>query len=136
MATYALSIEDRGDYLHARITGINSRESVLGYTQQIFEACVAAKRTAVLIEEDLVGPSLPISSIFQLVDARVPQALQALKKIAYVDVNPEHDPGRMEFAEDRAVNMGVNMRLFRTVDAARTWLEGRGSSTARSTALG
>jgi hypothetical protein len=124
MATYALSIEDKGGYVHAKVTGTNSRENVLGYTQEIFEACVARKRTAVLIEEDLAGPSLPISIIFQVVDARVAQALQAFKKIAYVDVNPEHDLTRMEFAEDRAINMGVNVRLFPTVDAARAWLEG------------
>ena len=125
MATYSLSIEDEGGYLHARVSGTNSRESVLGYTQEIFEACMAAKRTAVLIEENLAGPSLPISIVFQLVDARVAQALQALRKIAYVDVNPEHDLSRMKFAEDRAVNQGVNVRLFPTVDAARAWLEER-----------
>jgi hypothetical protein len=123
MAAYSLTFDDHGSYLHAKVNGTNGRESVLGYTQEIFEACVARKRTAVLIEENLAGPSIPISVVFQLVDARVAQALQALKKIAYIDVNPEHDLTRMEFAEDRAVNMGVNMRLFATVDAARAWLE-------------
>jgi hypothetical protein len=107
------------------VTGTNSRESVLGYTQEIFETCVARSCSAVLIEEDLAGPSASLSTVLQLVDARVEQALHALKKIAYVDVNPEHDLARMEFAEDRAVNRGVNMRLFATVADARDWLEGR-----------
>jgi len=123
MATYALSIEDKGGYLHVGVIGTNSRESVLGYLQDIHRACVARGRTAVLIEENLAGPSLPISVILQVVDARAAQAVQAIKKIAYVDVNPEHDLTRMEFAEDRAVNLGVNVRLFPTVDAARSWLE-------------
>lgn len=124
MATYVLRIEDKGAYLHASVTGINSRESVLGYTQEIYEACVARGRTAVLIEENLSGPSLPISVILQVVDARADQAVRAIRKIAYVDMNPEHDLTRMEFAEDRAVNMGVNVRLFPTVETARSWLEG------------
>jgi hypothetical protein len=125
MADYSLSIEEKPGYLHAKVTGINGRESVLGYTQEIFEACLAHDRSAVLIEENLAGPSLSLSAVFQLVDARVAQAMRVLKKIAYVDINPEHDLSRMEFAEDRAVNRGVNMRLFATVERAQDWLEGR-----------
>ncbi len=33
----------------------------------------------------------------------------------------------MEFAEDLAVNRGVNVRLFRSVAAAERWLEERQS---------
>ena len=119
---YALSLEDKSGYRHARVTGTNSREAVLGYTQQIYETCLARNRRMVLIEEHLAGPSLPMSSVYQVVDARVAQALTAIKKIAYVDFNPEHDLARIEFAEDVAVNRGVNMRLFATVAEAERWL--------------
>ena len=70
---YALSLEDKSGYRHARVTGTNSREAVLGYTQQIYETCLARNRRMVLIEENLAGPSLPMASVYQVVDARVAQ---------------------------------------------------------------
>ena len=76
---------------------------------------------AVLIEENLEGPSLTLSQVFQIVTERTPQATGLLKRIALVDLNPEHDASRMEFAEDLAFNRGVNFRLFAAVAAAERW---------------
>ncbi|SRR6266567_5115468 len=120
---YVLTLEDKPGYVHARVTGSNSFENVLGYTQEIHQACVHSGQRAVLIEENLAGPSISMSAIFQIVAERSPQALGVLKRIAYVDVNPGHDLTRMEFAEDVAVNRGVNMRLFATVGEAERWLQ-------------
>ena len=39
-----------------------------------------------------------------------------------MEVNPEHDLARMEFAEDVAVNRGGNMRLVASVAEAERWL--------------
>jgi hypothetical protein len=123
MTDFSLILEDRPGYLHSRVTGTNSQDNVLGYTQKIHEACVARKCTAVLIEENLTGPSVSLATAFELVDARVPQARQTLTRIAYVDINPEHDFWRMEFAVERAAKGGVDVRLFKTVEAAQRWLE-------------
>jgi hypothetical protein len=123
MTDFSLILEDRPGYLYAKVTGTNNPENVLGYTQKIHEACVARKCAAVLIEENLSGPSVSLATVFGLVDARVPQAREALARIAYVDVNPQHDLWRMEFAEERASTGGVDMRLFKTVEAAKRWLE-------------
>jgi len=124
--SYTVTFEDKPGYLHARVTGSNSRENVLAYLGDVYRACVARDAGVVLIEEYLLGPSIPLSSVFQVVDARAPKALHAITKIAYVDTNPEHDLTRMEFAEDVAVNRGLNMRLFPTVAEAVRWLRDDG----------
>jgi hypothetical protein len=46
-----------------------------------------------------------------------------LGRLAYVDINPEHDPKAMEFAENVAVNRGIPVRIFATVLEAQVWLE-------------
>ena len=73
-----------------------------------------------LLELNLAGPSLDSSSIFEVVSKRAAVAAK-LRKIAYVDTS-ERDPDKMKFAETVALNRGVNVRLFRDVDAARQWL--------------
>jgi hypothetical protein len=43
--------------------------------------------------------------------------------MAYVDINPEHDLGEMKFSENVAVNRGISVRVFATVQEAEAWLE-------------
>jgi hypothetical protein len=120
---YSLELEDKPGYLHARVTGVNSREAVIEYTHDIHKACVERGFRAVLIEENLSGPSIDLSSIFQVATDRSRQAVGVLNWIAYVDVNEEHDRSRMEFAEGVAVRRGANMRLFASVADAERWLK-------------
>jgi len=120
---YALSLESCAGYLHARVTGTNSQQTVLDYTRDIHNACIERNLHAVLIEENLAGPSMPLSAVLQIIVARAPAAVKLLKRIALVDLNPEHDPSRLEFAEDAAANRGVNLRLFASVNAAQQWLQ-------------
>jgi hypothetical protein len=122
---YSLSLESRPGFLHARVTGSNGQQTVLDYTQDIHQACIERNLRAVLIEENLSGPSIRLSAVLQIVAQRAPEAAKWLKRIALVDHNPEHDPSRMEFAEDAAANRGVNLRLFTSVAAAEQWLQER-----------
>lgn len=120
---FAVELVDMPGYLHARVTGVNSREAVIEYTHDIHKACVERGFRAVLIEENLSGPSIDLSSIFQVVADRSRQAVGFLNWIAYVDVNEEHDRPRMKFAEDVAVSRGANMRFFASVADAERWLQ-------------
>jgi hypothetical protein len=120
--SYTLALEQKRGYLHARVIGANSAETVRAYTQEIHDACLERGCRAVLIEENLAGPSLPLAAVLSVVAERSAQAMQLKQRIAFVDTNPEHDLSRMEFAEDAAVNRGANMRLFASVDAAERWL--------------
>jgi hypothetical protein len=74
-----------------------------------------------LLEMSLSGSSLPMAKIFDVI-AEGSRRGQKLERIAYVDASAERDPARMRFAETVAVNRGVNVRLFRSLDEAERWL--------------
>jgi hypothetical protein len=49
----------------------------------------------------------------------------AARRIAFVDVNPEHDFSHRKLMETYATNRGLNIRVFTTTKAAQNWLEER-----------
>ena len=79
-----------------------------------------AGHAAVLLEMNLSGPSLDPGSIVRVISQRSGNAVK-LKRIAYVDATMD-DSEKPKFAETVAVNRGVNVRLFRDLDAAKAWL--------------
>jgi len=119
--SYQLAIDVTPGYLHARVTGENSAETVLQYLAEVRQACIANHRTSVLIEEDLRGPSLDLLSIFRMVAERA-ETEPVVLRIAFVDKNPEHEADRMRFAETVAVNRGLQMRVFGSAAEAAAWL--------------
>ena len=120
--SYSLTADIRPGYLHVKIAGENTRENVLRYLLEVNERCVQQKSHAVLIEENLRGPSLNIAEVFAIVAERSRTVSLQLRWIAYVDVNPEHSKGRMLFAETVAVRRGINVRVFSTIADAEQWL--------------
>jgi len=72
---YSLELIDKPGYLHARVTGVNSTEAVVGYTHDVHKACVERRCRVLLIEENLSGPSIDLSSIFQVVADRSRQVI-------------------------------------------------------------
>jgi hypothetical protein len=121
------------DYLHATVTGNNTAENVRRYLAEVIKTCTEQGCTRILIEENLRGPSLGTTDVYALVTEGAQNAPSWLQQVAYVDVNPEHDVGLLAFAETVAVNRGVNVRRFATVEEAARWLSGdagRGSSKA------
>jgi hypothetical protein len=109
-------------YLHLDITGINSAETVHAYLMEVRTLCEEHKCTRVLIEEHLTGPGLPIMKIFEIVTRASGHILPVVQDVAYVDTNPEHERSRMQFAEDVAINRGVNIKLCSTVPEAEQFL--------------
>jgi hypothetical protein len=117
-----LRIEKKEGYLHATVTGENVPESIFTYLLQIRDACADYGCPYVLIEENLQGPSLDLKSIFEIVSLSSEHAEPAVKSIAFVDTNPGHEHIKMEFAGNVAVGLGLNVRIFLTVEEARHWL--------------
>ncbi len=117
-----LRIEHRGAYLHALGEGDNTPDDVRQYLAEVREACVAKGCSRVLIEENLRGPSLKTMDIFAIAAAGGSSAAGAIGMLAYMDVNPDHVAGDMEFAEDVAVNRGLNVRMFSDRREAEEWL--------------
>ena len=123
--TYKLTIEQKPKYLHAIVTGRNSKETVLRYLEEILRECSARSCFSVLIEERLEGRRLSTLDVFEIASKGGRRAFGKLKAIAYVDVNVEGD--LMEFAETVAVNRSIPVTVFQTVADAEKWLveEGR-----------
>ena len=119
--TFTLSINERPDYLHFKVTGENSEASVRGYLQKAHDMCIARQRQRPLVEEHLRGLQLGTLQMFQIASEGSVRSRSIVRKIAYVDTNPEHAFDDTKFVEDVAVNRGMNVRAFRTVAEAEQW---------------
>lgn len=119
--TYQLEFEERANYLYVRVTGKNSRDTVLAYTQEMLRHCEAAGRKHVLINECLEGPRLSIVELFGLLDEGSQRAMGRFRAIAFVD---EQMGDTADFAENVAVNRGMPIAFFDNMAAAEVWLAG------------
>ena len=117
--TYQLEIAQKPGYLHAVVTGPNSKENVAGYMREIGRECAARGCFRVLIEERLDGPRLGTMDVFEIVSEGVRRA-RGMKAIAYVDVNARGDT--MHFAETIAVNRFLPVAVFSTVAEGEAWI--------------
>jgi hypothetical protein len=120
--SYEIEVRERPGYLHIRVTGENTPANALAYLSEVRIACVERGCSSVMIEENLRGPSLNIVQIYNIVKEASARTAPLALRIAYVDVNPEHSRSNMRFAEDVAVNLGVNVRVFATLPEAAKWI--------------
>lgn len=119
--TYKLTIDQKPAYLHAIVTGRNSRENVEKYLEDVIQECITRNCPRVLIEERLEGPRLNTVDVFSIASEGSIRFRGMLKAMAYVDVNHEGD-GMMQFAENVAVNRGMPIVVFSNVAEAEKWL--------------
>ena len=120
--SYALTITGEPGYLHAVVTGMNSKENVIYYLKDLQRECVTRGCFRVLIEERLEGPRLRTLDVYQIASMS-DRARAIVREIAYVDIHADGD--LMKFAETIAVNRGMPIRIFSNVDDAKTWLQRR-----------
>jgi hypothetical protein len=123
--TYTLTIHEKPTYLHAIVTGLNSRETVQRYLQEVGTECLARGCFRLLLEERLEGPRLGLLDVFKIASEGSPEVSGMFKAFAYVDVNAQGD--LMQFAETVAVNRRLPLAVFSNVADAEQWLlnEGR-----------
>lgn len=114
-----MTFDSKPGYLHAVVTGRNTRENVVRYLAEVRRECQARGCTRLLIEERLEGPRLDRGDVFDVASGG---AAPGLPLIAYVDVNAQGT--LMNFAEDVAFNRGVRIRVFGSVPEAERWLLG------------
>jgi len=118
--SYHLEIEDHPKYLHAAASGKNSAENVLRFLREAYEACQKRQVASILLEMKFEGPALDTGSIYSVIAQRSDTGKQ-MRKIAYVAL-PDRE-SKSKFAENVAINRGVNVRLFVDVASAKKWLE-------------
>ena len=130
---YKLRIQQKPAYLHATVTGSNSRENVEGYLGDLLKQCIARNCFRVLIEERLEGPRLGMIDVFDIASGGNNRLCRKLEALACVDVNRKGDS--MRFAETVAVNRSVPMNVFSTVAEAEKWLLDKERNAAGSQAV-
>lgn len=118
--SYQFTVEQRPNYAHTKAAGKRTAENTLRFLRDSCAACVNGGYKAVLLEMHFSGPSLTTASVFEVIASQVYDAVK-LHKIAYVEGSID-DAAMPAFAVDVAVNRGVNVRLFRDVAAAASWL--------------
>jgi hypothetical protein len=123
--SYKLTIHEKPTYLHAIVTGLNSRETVQQYLQELRAECIARGCFRLLLEEHLEGPRLGLMDVFTIASEGSTHVSGMFKALAYVDANAQGD--LMQFAETVAVNRRVPVAVFSNVEDAEQWLlnEGR-----------
>lgn len=126
--SYKLDVENKGRYLHVRVTGENAPENVRDYLREIYDACGSAGVPIVLIEENLQGPALDPVDVYRIIMESSARTAPVIRKIAYVDINPEHPQTNIELGETVARDHGVNVMAFSTVPEAVEWLEAESGS--------
>jgi hypothetical protein len=128
---YQLTIKQEPTFLHATITGSNDVETVSRYLDELRRECIARQCYRLLIEERLEGPRLGTFPVYKIVSEGSERARGLLHAVAFVDVNAEGQ--LMDFAETVAVNRGLPIAVFATVEQAREWLQ-RGAQQAQDPA--
>lgn len=132
--TFRVSYSEKPAYLHATVTGVNSRENVSRYLSEVLQECITRGATRVLIEERLEGPRLEAMDVFQVAAEGSERALGFFEAVAYVDVNAVG--GLMKFAETVAVNRFMPVSVFDTVAQAEQWLLEKAEQPRGSTPAG
>ena len=122
MKSFNITVMAEGNFLHVSVTGKNTVENVRHYLEEIYKTCAERGFSAVLIEENLSGPSLPPAEAYKIVTKASALTSPILNKIAYVDINPEHLPSIADLGETVARDRGANVRVFRDVGEAEEWL--------------
>ena len=121
--SYKLTIIQKPKYLHVIVTGLNTRENVARYLEELQRECTNRDGRRVLIEERLEGRRLDTMDVFETASEGSQRALGCFEAIAYVDVNAEGD--LMKFAETVAVNRFLPVEVFSSVSDAEKWLLGK-----------
>jgi len=122
--SYRFTATLKSGYLHCVVNGENSVENVTRYMSDVYGACIKNHCPNVLMEKNLTGPGLKLMEIYSLVSEGSQKTWPHVKRIAYVDNNPEHSESNTHFGETVARNRGVLVRSFRTVEDAEQWLQG------------
>ena len=119
---YEFRVTRMEGYLHVRLFGDNHRETIAKCLQQVHKVCQNTQCPNVLVEQNLEGAGMEMGEIFGIVEEASTIVWPVIRKIAFVDVNPRHDLQGMTFKETTAVNQGVNVHIFATLQDGQNWL--------------
>jgi hypothetical protein len=117
---YKLAIIQKPTYLHAIVTGENTKENVEKYLEDLYGECITRKCFRILIEEQLEGPRIDTLDVFSIVKRGSSRIFGIFKAIAYVDTKAVGS--LMHFAETVGRNRGLPVAVFSSIAEAENWL--------------
>lgn len=117
--SYDIRFDQEDDYVHVRVTGTKNLDTICAIHDDICEASRRLGFSRLLVEERLDGPPLSTFDLYDVVDRASRHGARKYDAIAYVD---ESRNANLEFAETVAVNRGMAVVAFDSLDAARSWL--------------
>ena len=120
--SYQLALHPNPVYLHVKVTGENTSDNIVNYIHEVGDICLERKHSVVLIEEYLRGPGLSMFDIAKVFKV-LRDTPRELHWVVYVDTNPANDPIMMDFARELAIRRGLKVRLCRSVNEAKEWIE-------------
>jgi hypothetical protein len=120
---YNFTVEQKEDYLLVKVEGENTPQNVKKYLTEILNMCKIYCCYKVLIEENLVSPSIGTIDMFNVVREAANHPMSSKVKIAYIDINKEHNMSNLLFGETVAVNRAVNVKVFSDYNDAKKWLQ-------------
>jgi len=122
--SYSLDVEHKGEYLHVVVRGENTLTNVLSYFEEVYGACLLYHCSNVLIEDHLTGGCLDTFDIFVVITKNYSRAKTIGLRLAFVDLNTEHDIQGLKFAENLAHIRGVNVKVFHhyNIEQMVAWL--------------
>ena len=116
---YNLTFEDRGTYLYAHLTGMDSFAASLSYWNDIADKVRASGYNKVLVHENLIG-EVSEGEIFDIMMDILPAGTGI--SVAFFDENQD-DTQINELGQLIASNRGATIRIFQTLADAEKWLE-------------
>ena len=119
---YAFTATLNPGYLYCRATGDNSAANIEKFLDDVLNACRQKDCNHALLEDNFIGPSLPVADIYRVISHATKKTWPYVKRIAFMDENPEHSQDKMRFAETVARNRGVVAKFFTSRNEAIQWL--------------
>jgi hypothetical protein len=119
-AHFLVTFDDLGDgLLRARVTGVRSLETTVGYWEAILQRVSATGPTRLLVSDELSGEELSASEWKRLVEEMKGRGLEGVR-IAHVK---PFAFDQISYCERYAREAGLEARAFRRESEARTWLD-------------
>ena len=116
---YKLTIDRRAGYLHAVVTGQNSKETVTAYLAHLLRECERRDCFKVLLEEYLDEPHTPGMGAIDFAGENDPLFAIDPRAISF----PQHEGGEeAQFATTVAANRDLTIACFANVADAKKWL--------------
>ncbi|MEP0006246.1 MAG: hypothetical protein ABJ387_03235 [Balneola sp.] len=122
MKEYKLEIKQIGDYLYAYYEAekdsVALSNELWGKISSTMSSCNLSK--LLVVENIKINPG-SVLDVYNIVNAVIKLDFRG-KAIAFVDLIEDHYSSN-KFGETLAVNLGVNGKIFKTIEEAEEWLK-------------